>query len=232
MTEMIFTVSAFVFAALTLIATILYQFARCFKKRSLQGKMLSSTMFVLTGICAAVASGSFSAYTLLLVAALIMAFFGDFFLDWKKGKHFYVGVTFFSMCHLLYIYAFVTKVEPDFATYTKQFLIATAVLCIAAVFTVISDKIRFHGREWCMVVYSLILMASFLCAAVRGANMIIDGRNEFGICLLAGAILFIVSDTFLASQLYGQPKVKKPGIFVALTYFPAQALFALSMIYA
>ena len=82
-----------------------------------------------------------------------------------------------------------------------------------------------------MIAYSFLLMFSFIFAVSRGVVSIIEGNKSFGICLVAAGGLFLLSDTFLAVSLYGKPKLKCNDALVAFTYFPAQALFGLSILF-
>ena len=93
------------------------------------------------------------------------------------------------------------------------------------------DKIKFPGKYKIMLVYSFILITSFVFATVRGIDSVSNGNKPFGILLLLSGALFMISDAFLASQLFGKPKLKNTAFFVAIFYFPAQTLFALSICY-
>lgn len=57
------------------------------------------------------------------------------------------------------------------------------------------------------------------------------GNTIYGAFILAASALFITSDSFLALQLFGKPHIRRPEAVVLFTYFPAQTLFALSLLY-
>lgn len=217
-------------AALMLVATLLYQLHPLFKKHSLKAKMICSSLFVLTGLFAALAYGTKTDYSVLMLSALFFGLLGDFFLDWKKYNTFFVGVLFFSIGHLIYVYSFITM-EPSLKPYTFHIVVIYVLVILAGIAHIKMDKIKFPGKYKIMLVYSLILITSFAFATVRGADAIINGNMPFGIMLALSGGLFMVSDAFLASQLFGKPKLENTAFFVAIFYFPAQTLFALSIYY-
>lgn len=221
---------SFVFFAATVVITVLSQLLPFFKKKPLHSKMLCSSMFLLTGIASAVCDG-FSQLSLLIIASLFFGLLGDFWLDFKKRRYFLLGVLFFSIGHLIYLYTFIFELKPSLVPYTKQIILGFLALCVAAVIEVFADKIRFPKGRRIMIAYSFLLMFSFIFAVSRGVVSIINGNTEFGACLVAAGGLFLLSDTFLAVSLYGKPKLKCNDALVAFTYFPAQALFGLSILF-
>ena len=214
----------------TAVITALSQFLPFFTKKPLHSKMLCSSLFLLTGIFAAITS-QFSSYSILMIAALFFGLLGDFWLDYKHSRYFMTGVLFFSIGHLIYLYIFILHCQPSLLTYWKQILLGFLGLCVAAVLEVIIDKIRFPKGRRIMILYSFLLMFSFIFAVSRGVVSIINGETGFGACLVAAGGLFLLSDTFLAVSLYGKPKLSFNDKLVAFTYFPAQALFALSILF-
>lgn len=223
-----FEILSYSFAVITIIMTFLYQLAPAFKNRLLISKMLSSASFVLTGIFAAAVQPGTYAYC--MIAALFLCFFGDFFLDYKP-KTFFVGVAFFTLGHVTYISTFLKVCTPSLMPDIIHMVILFFAVVLMGIAHIKMDKIRFEGKYKLMYLYSLILIISFVAAATRGVKTAIDGNTVFGVFLALGGTLFMVSDAFLASQLFGKPKVKHPEIGVAVTYFPAQALFALSILF-
>lgn len=166
-----------------------------------------------------------------MIVALFFGLLGDFWLDYKNSKYFLLGVLFFSIGHLIYLYIFIFGFTPSLVPYTKQIILGFLGLCVAAVIEVFADKIRFPKGRKIMIAYSFLLMFSFIFAVSRGVVSIINGNTAFGACLVAAGGLFLLSDTFLAVSLYGKPKLKCNDILVAYTYFPAQALFGLSILF-
>ena len=227
----IFTAAMYTAAGLGIIAMILSFALPACRKNHLPAKMVCSALFVITAVFAALSYGSFTQYTALMIAALIFAFAGDFFLDWKSGKTFYVGVVCFSLCHLVYLYTFILNRTPSLAGCIKHMLIGFAVLCVVSVAHVAINKIKFIGKDKALIPYCLILMASFMIAVTRGAVALAEGNTSYGACLVAAGTLFLVSDGCLASQMFGKPILPHTDQMVAYTYFPAQTLFAISILF-
>lgn len=219
-----------IFLSATVTITVLSWILPFFKKKPLLSKMLCSSLFLLTGISSAICNG-FSQYACLMISALFFGLLGDFWLDYKNSKFFLVGVLFFSIGHLIYLYTFIFNLKPSLVPYTKQIILGFLALCVAAIIEVIADKIRFPKGRRIMIAYSFLLMFSFIFAVSRGIVSIINGNTAFGTCLVAAGGLFLLSDTFLAVSLYGRPKLKCNDMLVAYTYFPAQALFGLSILF-
>ena len=219
-----------IFFISTAVITIFSQFLDVFRKKPLHSKMLCSVLFLLTGLSAMIVTHS--TYSLLMVTALFFGLLGDFWLDYKKSRYFLTGVLFFSIGHLIYLYTFIIHCQPSLLPYRKQIILGFLALCVAAVLEVVIDKIRFPEGRRIMILYSFLLMFSFIFAVSRGTVSIINGETAFGACLVAAGGLFLLSDTFLAVSLYGKPKLKCNDKLVALTYFPAQALFGLSILFS
>lgn len=226
----LFIILSYSFAALTVIMTFLYQFAPPFRKKLLLSKMLSSASFLLSGIFATLAKPS--TYSYCILAALFLCFIGDFFLDYKSGKTFFAGVVFFSLGHMTYIPTFIKICSPSLAPYIIHMVILFFIIVIMGIIHIKADKIKFEGKFKVMYLYSLLLIVSFVVSALRGATSFLSGNRIFGCCLAIGGAMFMVSDAFLASELFGRPKLKRTDAGVAIAYFPAQALFALSILFA
>lgn len=226
----IFGIFSVIFCIVTTVVTVLSQLLPFFKRKPLHSKMLCSSLFFMTGISAMI-ENQFSVYSFLMVAALFFGLLGDFWLDYKHSRYFMTGVLFFSVGHLIYLYTFILHCQPSLLSYWKQILLGFLGLCVAAVLEVVIDKIRFPKGKRRMILYSFLLMFSFIFAVSRGVVSIINGETEFGSCLVAAGGLFLLSDTFLAVSLYGKPKLSCNDKLVAFTYFPAQALFALSILF-
>lgn len=224
------TVLMWLSAAGSLIASFVSWFSPKCRKNYLPSKMVNSAMFVLTAIFACLSISTSSLYPILITVGLAFGLLGDFLLEWKKGKCFFLGVIAFSINHFFYIYAFITQFSTDIMKYRDNMLVALAIVIALGIVDIFFEKLEFKGINRVMLIYSAILIASFLFSLFRGVSSIIDdGNKAFGILIAAAGACFIVSDTFLAAQLFGKSHFKKPEAFVLFFYFPAQTLFALSI---
>ncbi len=230
-----FRIAAYTFAILTTLAAIFIEKIPFFKSRYLTGKMLRSLGFLLTGICAAAAG--FTDYSAFMLGGLLLGAVGDFFLDYKERKYFLWGALFFGAGHILYILNFVTGFEIQMFTapYTKQILGIVALMVVMSIIVVLLNKLRFPGKFKLMIPYALVLLASFIVSFARGMILFVNGDTPIAFCLIGASALFIASDTALAISMFGTPPheffERMTKRLVNLAYFPAQALFALSILF-
>ena len=233
---MFFRTAAFVFAALAFIGDFVFKHIPALKGKKMTCKMMCSGSFVLTGICAALATG-FTNYGAYMVGGLMLGSVGDFFLDYKERKYFNTGTLFFGMGHILYIISMLSLGIADILVqpYLGQLAFIVAGLAVMSVIVVLLNKISFRGKNKPVAVYSLVLIVSFLAAFSRGMVEITQGNMAYGICLAVASSLFMVSDTCIAIHVLGKAPLeffhRMTGAMINPTYFPAQALFALSILF-
>ena len=231
-----FRILSFCFAGVTLLSALFLEKSPCFRSRPLTAKMLSSLGFLLTGICAAISVG-FTSYSIFMLSGLLLGSLGDFFLDYKERKYMLWGALFFGGGHILYIMNFITSFGTDMFTapYTTQIIGLVIFMAIMSVIVLLLNKIRFSGKYRPMAVYALVLLASFIISFTRGMVEFTSGNTPIAYCLLGASALFIASDTSLAISMFGTPPHKfferMTKALVNPTYFPAQALFALSILF-
>ena len=202
------------------------------KLNGLQTKMLCAFMYILVGLGAIFSLTGDIKYSLFLFCALIFGFLGDFFLSWRNEKYFLFGVLFFGIGHIIYILTFI--LIGSGALKEKFFIpvIITAFLAVVLILVIKLAKIKLKREQKPLLLYGLILCLSFASGAVRGVFALMSGDIFFGLCLLAGSTLFIISDVFLAVGMLG---IRLPKIFnhaVSYTYFPAQTILALSIFFS
>lgn len=227
----VFFVLSFVVAAAAMVATHISWISPQCRRNYLPIKMVCSCGFLLTGLFAAAATG-FTRYGLLILAALFCGLWGDFFLEWKQAKYFYAGVVCFAIGHGFYIYNFLTADVKS--KLTLRFLLITfAILLVLNIVSMQLEKIKFKGFQNVMMAYAAVLLVMVTVAIWRCyADYAADAHRLRGLLTAIGAILFLVSDTFLAAQLYGKSHSKHPEAWVLYTYFPAQTLIALGILFA
>ncbi len=219
----------YISAFLVPVATVLSFAIPYFRKNHLPAKTACSALFLTTAVFASLSYGTFSLYSVLMVCALFFGLLGDFFLDYKNGKTFAFGVVFFTVCHLIYIGNFVFNRTPPFNEYIKYFAAIFLGLCVVSVIHIALNKIKFIGKNKFLIPYCITLMISFTVAVTRGIAEYLAGNKACGICLITAGALFVASDGCLAALMFGKPLLKHTELLVAFTYFPAQALFALSI---
>ena len=223
--------TVWLFAALSAIATALSWFLPACRKNYLPAKMTCSALFLLTAFFAAAAYGEVTDYSVYIIVALIFGLIGDFCLEYKQAKYFGYGVVAFAVGHLLYIYTFARLVKPVPKPNALIVAAFAAAILIFAFVMIKVEKVVFEGKNKLMYLYAAILISEFITGVIRGVTSIAAGNTVYGAFILAASALFITSDSFLALQLFGKPHIRHPEAVVLFTYFPAQTLFALSLLY-
>lgn len=219
-----------IFAVITIITPVITQKTGLSKKYGFPLKMLCAAFYLITGILSGVFFGTLTKYCIIILGALISGFLGDFFLEYKKKKLFPVGVAFFAIGHIAYSAAFLFTGE------NKAFLHIAAVLGLtlvisAAIVIFAKVKLKLSGKKNMLLAYAAVLVFAFSCAVIRGATEFSSGNIPFGLSLIAGGFLFFSSDIMIGADNCG---LKRPEILhyaVSYTYFAAQALFALSILF-
>ncbi len=79
-------------AAGSLITSFVSWFSPKCRKNYLPSKMVNSAMFVLTAIFASLSASTDSLYPILITVGLVFGLIGDFLLEFKGGKFFFLGV--------------------------------------------------------------------------------------------------------------------------------------------
>ena len=198
------------------------------KKYPFQNKMLCAFMYLITGVFSAICIYNVTAFSLLILSALVFGILGDLFLEYKSKKFFALGAGFFAIGHIIYSYTFL------FVGSYKASANAQAVIGITLVITAITvffakTKLKLHGKKNLLLVYAPVLILAFASSLVSGINAISIGNLSYGLCLISGGILFLSSDIMIG---IGKGGIKRPEFLhnaVTYTYFPAQALLALSI---
>ncbi len=227
---MLLRIITFVLAFLTCVSPLVTGVIPALKKNSLLAKMISSLLFLLTGIFALLSVGT-SLYSVLIVVGLAFGVIGDFLLDYKNSAHFFLGVLAFAMNHFFYIYSYLFVCRPAEEFDYKFNALLIAGISVMSVLILRINKIHFRKGERRIIPYCFVLLVSFILVVNRGIQAILAGNIALGVSLVCAASLFITSDSALAMVKFGDPPVKNIGKIINPFYFCAQAMFALSILF-
>ena len=192
--------------------------------------MLSASLYLVTGILSAVSFGSVTEYSVMMLSGLVFGILGDFFLEYKSKKLFPLGAVFFALGHIVYSVTFLFIGNYNASSHIWAVL-GTTLTITAVIFAFAKAKLHLKGKKKMIMVYAPVLIFSFACAIVKGAVALSAGSFAFGLCLIWGGSMFFASDVMIG---VGKGGVKRPKILhyaVSYTYFAAQALFALSILF-
>ncbi len=223
-------VLSFIFAAITILMPFVTQKTGLSKKYGFPLKMLCAFLYLITGAFSVAGFGSVTEYSVMMLGGLVLGMLGDFFLEYKAKKLFPLGVVFFALGHIVYSITFL------FIGVNKASEHMSAVLGITVAVTVLivafaKTKLKLKGKKNMLLIYAPVLIFSFACALIKGAVSLYEGNALFALCLMAGGTLFFVSDIMIG---VGKGGIKRPKFLhyaVSYTYFAAQALFALSILF-
>lgn len=169
-------------------------------------------------------------YFLFIFLGLLLAHAGDIFLGVKDIAPAYrkrlipVGLLCFLIAQTFYLTAFM---------FMTGFNIVPLILacCIAAGAGIIVFVFKFEAPLWLKIAI-IVYYFSIAYMTTSACYFYIHSRGTGAMLALIGSLLFIVSDTVLGFIYFKENKFKRAlGIIEVSTYFAAQALIALSVMY-
>lgn len=159
----------------------------------------------------------------LLVAAQLMGFAGDTFLLSSRFGFFIGGIVAFLIGHVFYMILIGGRSW-------KGLTLGQWAISVAVMVAVLLGLVRAIGIEgpmfWPMLVYGFALML-LIFSALAGVMRVPRGKRGTWWILLAGALLFAVSDSCLALGTFGVMTFALRDFLVMSTYLLAQSLLAM-----
>lgn len=222
--------SAVIFSVITVLLPIISQKSGLSKKYGFPFKMLCAGLYLVTGIISTVSRGSVNEYSAMILSGLIFGILGDFFLDYKSKKLFPLGAVFFALGHIVYSVTFLF-IGNHKAVSCICAVIGMSLAVTAIIFAFAEAKLHLKGKKKFIIIYAPVLIFSFACAVVKGALALSAGSYAFGLCLIWGGSMFFASDIMIGVGKGGVKRPKPLHYAVSYTYFTAQALFALSILF-
>ncbi|MBN2178245.1 MAG: lysoplasmalogenase [Deltaproteobacteria bacterium] len=210
--------SIIIILAVVLLAGLLYFEKTGNRKAVIPTKTILSLFFVITVI---VQSHPVPLYYHLLLAGLILCLIGDFFLALPQKAMFLAGLISFLLGHVLYVLAF-------FSVASMSGLIWPGVAVVLLISGSVFLWLRPHLGGMKVPVFFYVVIISLM---VIGAwSLIIDGGLpiESRIVIFAGALLFYVSDIFVARDRFLKKEFLNRLIGLPL-YYAGQFLLAFSV---
>lgn len=193
-------------------------------------KMLCAALYFVTGVLSAISFSAVTEYSIMMLGGLALDVLGDFFLSYKNNRYFAVGALFFALGHMAYAYTFLCF--GDYKTLSRITLISGITVAVTAVIVIFAKtKLNLKGKKNMLLVYLPVLVFAFACAFVKGIVAVKAGNPSFGLCLMFGGTLFFLSDIMIG---IGKGGIRRPKLLnnaVSYTYFTAQTLFALSILF-
>lgn len=187
-------------------------------------KTLASIFFVLAGICGYRKGKQGRKASRLMLAALFCSLAGDVFLalDKEEGVLFILGVVSFALAHVMFSVSFckisaVRKV--DFAVMLPVFGAEMVILC--------TGDFDFRGLFPVLAGYAAVI--SFMLAKALSLFRCRKGRERAVYMIMAGGVLFLLSDIVLLFWLFGLGVPKEVQSVNWLLYYSAQGCLSASL---
>ncbi len=179
----------------------------------LRYKMAASVPFLAAGIYLTAVSDRFgNAFALLIVGGLAASFIGDWVLKYDLfGMKGLPGIASFALAHILYISAFAVRVP---LTLKDLWLIVPwAVMVVLEILAKNKLKIDLGATAPAVLIYAMIIDA-MVVLGIRAAVLTAEGGMSVlrSVILIAGVILFIVSDAGVCLMMFdGRTEIKLAG---------------------
>jgi uncharacterized membrane protein YhhN len=157
-----------------------------------------------------------------LMLAMIFSWCGDMFLVSRKRIWLYAGIISFLAAHIMYIFVFNTLI-----TKLNSFIFVFSLLLILIIEYFLIKKLNIPNiYKFLIIIYGIIV--GFLL--VFSVQVFIHYKNEGGVFLAAGSLLFFISDALLAYFNTAKPMTKNALTSVMITYIAAQACIIFGLI--
>lgn len=192
-------------------------------------KTVASLAFVVVALLS-MAKGGYESWKLLVVAGLVFGMLGDIFLSSENvvsdkkalGLLTIAGGMFFAVGHVLYV-VWLLRFVDGFDYYTLF-----AVFGMPVLFIVLSAlKVMKAGKLIVPVAFYAAFLGTMLAGAINAYLYL--APEKIASFILAGGILFTVSDTVLAYYNFGHKEQTKVKYVYMTTYYVAQILFAMTL---
>ncbi len=202
-------------SVLLVVAVVILLWAELKSSRSgvVWAKPVASTMFIVTALLAGAMA---SLYGQLILLALILSCLGYVFLIPKRQVFFVVGLGSFLVAHVIFSGAFIQlPLDPLLLTGATIAMLAFAIIVLRWLSPHLPDGLRIAVFAYVGAISLMVVLAGGTISAV-------------GPQLALGAVMFAVSDLFVARERFVSPSVIN-RIWGLPLYYSAQLVFALSI---
>jgi uncharacterized membrane protein YhhN len=158
----------------------------------------------------------------LVIAALVSAFLGDVFLMGKQGC-FIAGVLSFLSGHIFYILVFVNSIY----TFKLNYIFIIVALLYISYGIFIFNKLRPFLKT--LKIPAILYIISILTMSFTSFIRINNFNNYKMLLPFIGSILFVISDTLLAFNIF-KGDSKRREVYVMLTYILGQTFIILGFL--
>jgi uncharacterized membrane protein YhhN len=175
-------------------------------------KPAASTLFVITALLAGALNSS---YGQLILLGLLFSWLGDVFLIPKRRLFFIAGLGSFLLAHLTFSGAFLLRpIDALPLTLAATAMVIIAIIILRWLWPHLTHNFRPAVVSYLGAISLMVVLATATTAAA-------------GLQLVTGAIMFAVSDIFVARDRFVSPSAAN-RLWGLPLYYGAQLIFALS----
>ncbi len=187
-------------------------------------KSLTSILFVLAGLCGYIKRKENRKISKTMMAALVCSLAGDVFLalDKEQGIFFVLGVVSFALAHVMFSVSFCRVSAVKKADFAGTFLIFAAEMVI-----LLTGDFAFQGMFPVLAGYAAVI--SFMTTKALSLWRCRHGRERMAYMVMAGGVLFLLSDILLLFWLFGNGTPKEIQSVNWLFYYLAQGCLSASL---
>ena len=197
-------------------------------------KPLSTLLVILVAVLAFTRPGTYDPlYSALVLVGLVFSLAGDVLLIFSSPKAFLAGLVAFLCAHLTYIAAFVHLRVAGALGLAPQGNLTAEIIGAVAV-ALVTGSIYFYLKprlgEMQLPVILYMTAISIMVHRALAAAFAYPGRPVLGGLIVAGALLFYLSDVILAINRFRMNgKMPHAPLWNLSTYYAGQLLIALSV---
>lgn len=187
-------------------------------------KSLTSIFFVLAGFCGYIKRKENRKISKTMMAALVCSLAGDVFLALDKGEGilFILGVVSFASAHVMFSISFCRESAVKKADFAGMFLIFAVEMLI-----LLMGDFEFQGMFPVLAGYAAVI--SFMTTKALSLWRCRHGRERKVYMVMAGGVLFLLSDILLLFWLFGIGTPKEIQSVNWSLYYLAQGFLSASM---
>ena len=203
---------------------LIYAFQNDYSTLTIVLKTIASLFFVLAGLCGFVRNKKNRRFIRLMLIALICSMAGDVFLALEKnqGILFVLGVASFAAAHVLYSVSFCIACRVR-----KKDIIASVILFAGCAVLLVVGTFDFQGLLPVLLGYAAVI--SFMTAKALSLYNCRKGQERAVWLLMAGGVLFLISDMVLLFWLFGIGVPKEVQSVNWVLYYLAQGCMAAAL---
>ncbi len=218
------------------VALLIYFTYKGDAKKRLIVKLLDSLLFVTLGILSFIYANQADAYQrlyfILIISGAVLSFIGDLFLaiSHKKiknihNKHFIIGGTAFFAAQLIYAGAFIYG-----AGYNWYLILLPILALVVIMFITQRPKFNVMSGKLKALVYGYAAIVVFTMSCSLGFVIKYGFANPLALVSLGG-LCFLISDLLLLHKYFFKKQYRLVNVIYLSTYYAAQALYMLSIIF-